>query len=80
MAQVDLILPMPYTNPNLRLDPTTGGLVHVLTTYNQIYKINSSVSIDATKKSVLGIVRIDSNLNNIGFTKIAESLPNERFA
>jgi hypothetical protein len=80
VAQVDLILPMPYTNPNLRLDPTTGGLVYVLTTYNQIYKINGSVSIDATKKSVLGIVRIDSNLNNIGFTKIAESLPNERFA
>ena len=80
VAQVDLILPMPYTNPNLRLDPITGGLVYVLTTYNQIYKINSSVSIDATKKSVLGIVRIDSNLNNIGFTKIAESLPNERLA
>jgi hypothetical protein len=80
VAQVDLILPMPYTNPNLRLDPITGGLVYVLTTYNQIYKINSSVSIDATKKSVLGIVRIDSNLNNIGFSKIAESLPNERFA
>ena len=80
VAQVDLILPMPYTNPNLRLDPTTGGLVYVLTTYNQIYKINSSVSIDATKKSVLGIVRIDSNLNKIGFTKIAESLPNERLA
>jgi len=80
VAQVDLILPMPYTNPNLRLDPITGGLVYVLTTYNQVYKINSSLSIDATKKSVLGIVRIDSNLNNIGFSKIAESLPNERFA
>jgi len=80
VAQVDLILPMPYTNPNLRLDPITGGLVYVLTTYNQVYKINSSLSIDATKNSVLGIVRIDSNLNNIGFSKIAESLPNERFA
>lgn len=80
IAQVDLVLPMPFTNPNLRLDPTTGGLIYVLTTYNQVYKINSSLSVDATKKSVLGIVRIDSNLNNIGFSKIAESLSNERFA
>ncbi len=78
VAQTDLILPMPYTNPNLRLDPMTGGLCYVLTTYNKIYKINNKLSVDATNKSVIGIVRIDSNLSNVEFVKIAETTNNQR--
>ena len=78
VAQIDLILPMPYTSPNLRLDPISGGLCYVLTTYNRIYKINNKLSINATNKSVTGIVRIDSNLSNVEFVKIAETTNNQR--
>ncbi len=34
IAQADLILPMPYSTPNLRFDPKTGGLVYILSVYN----------------------------------------------
>ena len=78
VAQMDLILPMPYTNPNLRLDPSTGGLAYVLTAYNKIYKINNSVSVNALNKSVVGIVRIDSNLSNVQFVKIGETTNKQR--
>jgi hypothetical protein len=78
VAQIDLILPMPYTSPNLRLDPISGGLCYVLTTYNRIYKINNKLSINATNKSVTGIVRIDSNLSNVEFIKIGETTNNQR--
>lgn len=78
VAQMDLILPFPFTNPNLRLDPMTGGLCYVLSTYNRIYKINNKLSLDATNKSVTGIVRIDSNLSNVEFVKIAETTNNQR--
>ena len=78
VAQMDLILPMPYTNPNLRLDPNTGGLAYVLTAYDKIYKINNSLSVNALNKSVVGIVRIDSNLNNVQFVKIAETINKQR--
>ena len=73
VAHLELILPMPYTYPNLRLDPSTGGLAYVLTAYDKIYKINSSLSVDASNKSVIGIVRIDSNMSNVQFVKIAET-------
>ena len=78
VAQMDLILPMPYTNPNLRLDPSTGGLAYVLTAYNKIYKINNSLSVNALNKSVVGIVRIDSNLSNVQFVKIGETTNKQR--
>lgn len=78
VAQMDLILPMPYTNPNLRLDPNTGGLAYVLTAYDKIYKINNSLSVNALNKSVIGIVRIDSNLSNVQFVKIAETINKQR--
>ena len=78
VAQMDLILPMPYTNPNLRLDPNTGGLAYVLTAYDKIYKINNSLSVNALNKSVVGIVRIDSNLSNVQFVKIAETTNKQR--
>jgi hypothetical protein len=78
VAQMDLILPMPYTNPNLRLDPNTGGLAYVLTAYDKIYKINNSLSVNALNKSVVGIVRIDSNLSNVQFVKIAETINKQR--
>jgi hypothetical protein len=78
VAQMDLILPMPYTNPNLRLDPNTGGLAYVLTAYDKIYKINNSLSVNALNKSVVGIVRIDSNLSKVQFVKIAETTNKQR--
>ena len=78
VAQMDLILPMPYTNPNLRLDPSTGGLAYVLTAYDKIYKINNSLSVNALNKSVVGIVRIDSNLSNVQFVKIGETTNKQR--
>jgi hypothetical protein len=78
VAQMDLILPMPYTNPNLRLDPSTGGLAYVLTAYNKIYKINNSLSVNALNKSVVGIVRIDSNLSDVQFVKIGETTNKQR--
>jgi hypothetical protein len=78
VAQIDLILPMPFTYPNLRLDPGTGGLAYVITTYNNIYKINDTLTVNASNKSVLGVVKIDSNLSKVAFVKIAESLLNER--
>lgn len=78
VAQMDLILPMPYTNPNLRLDPNTGGLAYVLTAYDKIYKINNSLSVNALNKSVVGIVRIDSNLSNVQFVEIAETINKQR--
>lgn len=78
IAQADLILPLPYSTPNLRFDPKTGGLVYVLSVYNKIYKINNNLSVNATNKSIVGIVRIDSNLSNIDFVKIAETKTNKQ--
>ncbi|MFM2334996.1 MAG: Secretion system C-terminal sorting domain [Bacteroidota bacterium] len=78
VAQIDLILPFPITNPNLRLDPSNGGLAYALTAHNQIYKINNSLSVDATNKSVIGIVRIDSNLSSLQFVKIGETTNKQR--
>jgi hypothetical protein len=78
IAQADLILPLPYSSPNLRFDPKTGGLVYVLSVYNKIYKINNTLSVNATNKSIVGILRIDSNLNNIDFVKIAETKTNKQ--
>lgn len=78
VAHMDLILPMPYTNPNLRLDPSTGGLAYVLTVFDKIYKINNSLSVDAMNKSIVGIVRIDSNLSNVQFVKIGETTNKQR--
>lgn len=78
IAQADLILPMPYSTPNLRFDPKTGGLVYILSVYNRIYKINNTVSVNAINKSVLGVVRIDSNLSNVEFVKVAETKTNKQ--
>ena len=73
VAQMNLALPIPNPAQNLRLDPSTGGLVFVLTTSDKMYKINNSLSVNAKDKSVIGIVRIDSNLSNVHFVKIAET-------
>ncbi len=78
VAQIDLILPFPFTNPNLRIDPSTGGLVYVLTAFNKVCKISNTLSVDATNKSVTGIVRIDSNLSNLQFVKISETTNKQR--
>ena len=79
VAQTDIILPAPImSNPTLRYNPQTGGLVYVLSIYNIVYKINNTLSVDARNKSVLGVVHVDSALNNIEFVQIAESKPNER--
>jgi hypothetical protein len=78
VAQIDLILPFPFTNPNLRIDPSTGGLVYVLTVYNKIYKLSNTLSVDATNKSVTGIVLIDSNLSGVQFVKIGETTNKQR--
>jgi hypothetical protein len=71
--QINLVLPPPNSSPNLRLDPSTGGLVYILAVNSKNYQINSTLSVQAIDKSVIGIVCIDSNLNNIQFVKIAES-------
>lgn len=78
IGQVDLILPIPYSTPNLRFDPKTGGLVYVLSVYNRIYKINNTLSVNALNKSVVGVVRIDSNLSNVEFVKVAETTTNKQ--
>lgn len=70
---MNLILPTPNSTPNLRLDPSTGGLVYVISVDDKKYPINDTLSIDARGKAVIGIVRIDSNLNKVQFVKIAET-------